>query len=481
MTSKDTFLIIDIGTGNVRVAVTEIDGRILAVERDDVQYIRDTLYPDALYFEPDKLWGQIVKLTRQALSRVENARVRAITASSQREGIVLLNAEGRGLIGLPNHDHRGREWENVVSEPSRIYALSGRYPSSLFSAMKIVGIRNRRSDIFEQTRTVVSISDWAQFQLSGVAGYEHSQASETQLYDVEKKSWSPYLCAQFGLPETILPPLHYSGTVLGKILSRVAADMNISADAVVVVGGADTQLAVKSTRPAVDDIVIVSGTTTPIVKIIPEFTYDKNERTWTNRHVDRDNFILEANAGVTGLNLQRLKEIFYPNEGYDVLEKELEAAPDTGCVASLGAMVSDEKEPLIRGGFVFPVPVSHELTRASFVRATLWDIACAIKANYDCLVDVTTHTTDYVWGCGGGLQSRILRQYVADLIDKRVRVRSGFQQASVTGGAVICGEALNVAQGIEVAEEVVVPRDHARSMEVYREWKSVRSGLKKVF
>lgn len=481
MSYQDAFLIVDIGTGNVRVAVAGEDGQMLSIERDTVQYVKDTLYPDALYFEPDTLWDQIVKLTRAALQRIPGAHIKAVTVSSQREGIVLLDAGGRSLIGLPNHDHRGREWEENVPEKSRIYSISGRFPSSLFSALKIIGIRNRRSDIYDQLNTIVSISDWAQFKLSGVAGYEHAQASETQLYDVEKKLWSKDLCSLFGLPEKILPPLHASGTILGKVLPAVAKGMSISPEAVVVVGGADTQLAIKSTGPALDDIVIVSGTTTPIVKIIPEYVYDRKERTWTNRHVDENNFILEANAGVTGLNYQRLKEIFYPNEGYDVIERELVTISDSGCVASLGSLIADEKQPLTKGGFIFDAPVCQQLTRACFVRATLWDIVCCIKENYECLTDVTTHKADYVWACGGGFQSAMLRQCIADLIDKKVRVRSAFQQASVLGGIAICNEALKNKEEAVTSEEVIVPRHQERAADLYREWKNVRTGLRKIF
>jgi autoinducer 2 (AI-2) kinase len=480
MSYQDAFLIIDIGTGNVRVAVAAQDGQILSIERDNVQYVKDILYPDALYFEPDALWDQIVKLTRAALQRVHGTHIKAVTVSSQREGIVLLDARGRSLIGLPNHDHRGREWEENVPEKTRIYSITGRYPSALFSALKVIGIRNRRSDIYDQLNTIVSISDWAQFKLTGVAGYENSQASETQLYDVERKSWSKDLCSLFGIPEKILPPLHDSGTILGNVLPAVAKDMSISPDAVVAVGGADTQLAIKSTGPALDDIVIVSGTTTPIVKIIPEYIYDRKERTWTNRHVD-NRFILEANAGVTGLNYQRLKEIFYPNEGYDVIERELAIVFDSGCVASLGSLIADEKQLLTKGGFIFDAPVSHQLTRACFVRATLWDIACCIKENYECLTDVTPHKTDYVWACGGGFQSAMLRQSIADLINKKVRVRSGFQQASVSGGIAICNEGLKTPRRAATSDEVIVPRNHERAADLYREWKSVRTGLRKIF
>src|SRR5690606_2678821 len=121
-------------------------------------------------------------------------------------------------------------------------------------------------EIWERFSTFMSISDWVEFRLSGVIHYEHSQASETLLYDVEAGRWSEELCSLFGFPQGILPELRSSGSLLGRILPEQARLLGISPDARVVVGGADTQLAVRSTAPSVDDIVIVSGTTTPIIK-----------------------------------------------------------------------------------------------------------------------------------------------------------------------------------------------------------------------
>src|SRR5690242_10436893 len=130
MTTQEAYLIIDIGTGNVRVAVVDTAGKILNIQRDNVQYERDDKYPDALYFDPDVLWEQIIRLTGNALQQSPAVKVRAITAGSQREGIVLLDKDGKSLIGLPNHDHRGREWECAVADKQRVYALTGRYPTS---------------------------------------------------------------------------------------------------------------------------------------------------------------------------------------------------------------------------------------------------------------------------------------------------------------------------------------------------------------
>lgn len=475
MTTQGSYIIVDIGTGNVRVAATSQDGNVLGVAREDICYVKDPLYPDALHFDPDQLWEQVLRLASQVLAQIPAASVKAITATSQREGIVLISGDGRSLTGLPNIDHRGREWEDMITDKSSMYRITGRYPTSLFSALKLVGIRERKPELWKDCAVFLSISNWIEYKLSGIARYEHSQASETLLYDVAQKQWSPALCKVFGLDPAMLPELTASATVLGNILPEAAQQLGISNEVKIVTGGGDTQLAIKSTRPAVDDMVIVSGTTTPIVKLTGTYTLDEEERTWTSRDIENGRFVFEANAGVTGLNYQRLKEIFYPNEDYDVIEKELAENPHTFCMASLGSLLADEEVSLTRGGFIFPAPVSHLLTRGSFVWATMLDIACSIVKNYRILAEVAGHAPDYIWGCGGGLQSKVLRQLIANLTGKKVQMRYEYQQSSAIGGALICNEALRVNVTMDDRIEVVHPREEEYYATLYAEWKKTRS------
>ncbi|QHV97843.1 FGGY-family carbohydrate kinase [Spirosoma endbachense] len=478
MINKDAYLIIDVGTGNVRVAVAQPDGAILSVERENVQYKRDEQYPESIYFEPNQLWQQILRLAKTALANSANVVIQAITATSQREGIVALGKAGESLIGMPNIDHRGREWENMISDKSRVYELTGRYPTSLFSALKLVGLRHRRANLWEEFATFLSISDWVQYQLSGVTRYEHSQASETLLYDVAAGQWSAELCAYFDIESSILPPLALAGTILGAVLPTLATELAISPEAIVIVGGSDTQLAIKSMQPSIDDLVIVSGTTTPIIKLVDRYITDEQQRTWTSRHVDETSFVLEANAGVTGLNYQRLKEIFYPNEPYEVIEQELAEEIQSPCVAALGSLIADEKAPLIRGGFIFNTPVSHQLNRSSFVLATLWDIACSIVENYKSLCAVSPHQPDYIWACGGGVESRTLRQFIANLTQKTIIVRDTYRQASVVGGVYVCNDALGLPGVEQTILEEVIPQSEESMKARYDEWKSARLAFK---
>lgn len=478
--AKSVYLVVDIGTGNARVGVATTGGDILSVKRENVGYKVDSNYDESLYFDPEELWDQISRLAREALSESGDVVVEAVTATSQREGIVVLDRDGCSLLGMPNIDHRGRKWEGNLKDKDLVYSLSGRYPTSLFSAFKLVGVREVYPDLFARISCVMSISDWIQFRFSGIASYEHSQASETLLYDVEAKEWSPRLLQLFDLPSDILPPLKDSGTVLGTIRADIASMLGVSEKAAVVVGGGDTQLAIRSMEPSPDDMVIVSGTTTPIIKIVRRYEKDEHQRTWTSRHIDRSNFILEANAGVTGLNYQRLKEIFYPNEGYDVIESELEDVTYAQCIASLGSLIADEDEPLTKGGFIFNAPVSHQLTRGSFVFSVLWDIACSIYENYKFLCEVSAHHESYIWACGGGVESKKLRQFLANLLGKSIRVRDTFRQASVLGGVFLCNDALGVPNVTPVLKEETFPEEHDKFENLYVEWKNARKTFKQV-
>jgi len=478
---KEAHLIIDIGTGNARVAVVSPGGELLGIHRENIIYHKDGHYPEALYFDPAQLWEQVCRIASCAAKKAGDITVLAVTSTSQREGIVLLDKKGNSLIGLPNIDHRGREWESMIADQSRVYQLAGRYPGSLFSVMKLHGIRRRREDIWRQLDSFTSISDWIGYKLSGIVGYEHSQASETLLYDVARKCWSDELCDLYQMERALLPKLVDSGTVLGIMQPDAAEMLGVSREARVVVGGGDTQLAVMGAYPDTDDVVIVSGTTTPVIKLTDCYITDRQERTWTGRHIDAGSFMFEANAGVTGLNYQRLKEIFYPNESYDVIEKELSELRDFQCIASLGSLLADEKTPLTKGGFIFDAPVSHQLTRAGFVWATLWDIACSIYENYNTLYSVSAHNKDYVWACGGGMESHTLRLFIAGLTGKKVLMRGNYRQSSAVGGSILCNRALGHEEAAPGLPEVVMPGSGTNYLDFYTEWKKTRSSLRQIF
>ncbi|MCI3986697.1 FGGY family carbohydrate kinase [Bacillus vallismortis] len=475
MTKQKGYLVFDIGTGNARVAVVSVSGRVQTVEREDIVYSTETLYPDSRYFSPQVLWEQVIKLAKRALSRSSNIDIIGLTSTSQRQGIVLIDQNGDSFLGLPNIDNRGREWEESIPNQEEIYSRTGRLPTALFSALKLYGLKQRQPSLWEKTVSFTSISDWVTYKLSGILTYEPSQATETLLFDVKQNTWSEEMCGIFGFSSSILPPLVRAGTVIGTLTHEYASELGLSIQAKVISGGGDTQLAVKSTGAALEDIVIVSGTTTPITKITAKHG-DTKHKAWLNCHTDQGHWLVETNPGITGLNYQKLKRIFYRNESYEVMEEEISALAkeDNACVAALGSYLSAEKNALTKGGFLFDAPLAAHLERAHFVRAALQEIAFSIKWNFDMLTEVTPFERDYVWVCGGGFQSRALTQYIADLLQKKIYVQEGYHQASVVGAAVICNEAFQLTEEMTANIRVIEPQDCQTELALYEEWKQTQ-------
>lgn len=479
MSIKQGYLVFDIGTGNARVAIVATTGEVVHVEREDVRYETETLYPDSRYFLPDLLWDQLIQLAKKALVSVPHVAIKAITSTSQRQGIVLQDQDGHSFIGLPNIDNRGREWEKEIQDPDFIYETTGRLPSALFSALKLVALKKRQPLLWDKLVTFTSISDWVTYKLSGVLVYEPSQATETLLYDVQKKEWSEAMCARIGISPDLLPEIKASGSILGKITPFMANELGLKEDVLIIVGGGDTQLAIESTFAENRDVVIVSGTSTPICRIIDECSMDIEGRTWTNSHTHKSRWLLETNPGITGLNYQKLKNIFYPNESYAQMEEEMSKLEMIDCISVLGMYLTDEKNASKKGGFIFNAPLEQNLSRAHFVASALWEIACTIRWYFDQLCEVTSYDLPYVWACGGGFQSETLAKFVANLLQKKVHIRQGFSQASVVGAAVICNQALGFNDASSGDIKVIAP-DHRHDDLLYEEWKQAQRFFSKI-
>lgn len=474
---QNGYVIIDIGTGNTRVGICSTSGQILAVETSDVEYYKEPDFPDSYSFDPEIMWGNIINLAKRALMNVPDIQILAISSVSQRQGIILIDQNENSMIGLPNLDNRGLEWIGEIGETGDIYKLTGKWVNSIFSASKLRGVKERQRHIWDKISRFTSISDWIGYQFTGILGIEPSQACETLLFDANNGVWSQKLCDIFGVPYSWLPEIIKSGTKLGSIKPDLAKDLGFSPYTPFIVGGADTQLAIKGTEPDIEDIVIISGTTTPITKLVGKYSVDKSARCWVNRYVDMDRFIIETNTGISGLNYQRMKKILCQDKSYEQIEDEILKIKDPSCIASFGSLIFDRVQPLKHGGFLFDAPVNQDLSVAHFMFGVLFDIACSIKHNFDVLGLISENNKDYVLGCGGGFQGRVLPSLVANLIQKEVRVKEGFIQAGLAGGVIICNDALQIENCKKSVIKIYQPTNNAYYLDLYKKWSLFRNNI----
>lgn len=474
---KRGYILIDIGTGNSRVGICSISGEILVVETCETKYVKEYAFPDSYSFDPSFLWEDIIRLIKNAMRKAPDIQIIAISSISQRQGIVLIDPNGNSITGLPNLDNRGLEWIGEIRDTDKIYKLTGKWTNSIFSAPKLRGVKERQQDLWTRISTFTSISDWIGYEFTGVLGMEPSQACETLLFDASKGVWSQELCKIFGVEYSWLPKIKTSGTKLGKIKPSLAKELSLPEQTPFIVGGADTQLAIKGTQPELEEIVIVSGTTTPITKLVGTYSVDKFARCWVNRYVDDGKFIIETNTGISGLNYQRMKNIFAPNQSYEEIESEILKIENPSSIASFGSLIFDRVQPLPHGGFLLDAPVGQDLTAAHFMFAILFDIACSIKHNFDVLVDISEHNNNYVLGCGGGFQGKVLPTMIADLLQKEVRVKDGFIQAGLNGAVIICNDSLGIENFKKSIVKTYQPSGSQHLLELYSKWSIFRNDI----
>ena len=446
-------LLIDLGTGSTRAALVSSDGTMVAIRSFFNRYYRDEAYPDAQYFLPEEWEAEILRCCRELHEEHPEIRVRAVSAAGARQSIVLIDREGRAFYGLPNIDNRGREFMGEIADQALIYERSGKWVTEDFCAAKLLGLRKRRAALYERIGTVLSLSGYIAWIFTGNSVFEPSQACETQLYDLDAKNWSDFLCRAYGIDKALLPPIAMAGDSAGPVLPALRKELGMAEDARFIVGGADTQAALLQTGIESGDIAIVSGTTSPVCALVDFKVHDVQQRIWTDANLGAKGYLIEMNPGVTGLNYQRMKSAFCPDIPYEDLEKAYAAKRDVPCTASFSSLLFYERRSLKHGGFFFPSPFPDGIDRTDLLWAELGDIACSTYEQLWRLRKLTGHSRDYVLGCGGGFRSPTLCQMLADLSGLELRLKPGFEQATVLGLVAVCNRALGLEEALAVGGE----------------------------
>ncbi len=471
------YLIYDIGTGNSRVSIVSEQKEMIGLRTFENRYYRDFRYKDALYFKPEEMLLEVMRCTGELLKAHPEVRIEAVTATSARESIVLIDREGHWFYGLPNIDNRGEEWMDAIPGKDEVYRKTGRWVSTVFSAGKLMGLKKRYPDIYTRIEGITSLSGWIGYVFTGELVMEYSQACETQLFDIGKREWDEKLCALFGINPGILPRVCAASVSLGRVKGSLCEELGLQKETVFTAGGADTQAAVYGTDACEKEIVIVSGTTSPVVTIVPERFYDAAKRCWVDCYLDGRSYQIETNAGVSGMNYQILKRIFFEDVDYSVLDQKMREKSRIMCVASLGTLIFSENKTLKNGGFFMAAPLDEEMDRYDFAFALAADIACGIVTQYHSLCGIIPCERSYILGCGGGFQSEMLCQLIADLAQKTLIIRSSYRQASVIGCVKLCNDYFGRKNDKSPEKRVYHPRENRMIEEYFDRWTAVRTRI----
>ncbi len=420
--SRDSFLVVDAGSGSVKSFLVSPQGELL--ERSERIWDRNM-------WNCDFAWLIIIESIKELTENFED-EVLGVSCTSMREEFILMDATGKELnYSLSGEsDKFGKEVLDKFGED--LYQVSGHWPVPNWIAGAIIPwLKFSHPSLFQGISSVLMISDWVNYRLSGELATEASGACETGLFDIFRGDWSWDNIEKLGLPSHIFPKVLKNGEILGNIDEKVSKLTGLSRDIPVIVGGADTQCGLLGMGVKTGEYAAVGGTTTPVQLIIDSPLLDGKKRTWSNNHVVEDEWIIESNAGYTGRAVKWLRDEFCgENEGYTDLNNSAGKVVigSGGLLTFLGPHLFDAGppywsmdklsdlpvEPCIIGGHSFGVPV---LLRAIFEANSY-----AVRCNIEQLETVSGIPLDVLYFCGGNSKSDLWMQIQADVLGKPVHV-----------------------------------------------------------
>jgi autoinducer 2 (AI-2) kinase len=498
--SDQYLMALDAGSGAGRCVLMSLDGKRVFSAYQEWGYTSPPgLGMMAVEFDPAQFWKIFAQVSRQAIAKagIQPEQVVAVSSTSQREGIVLLDEKGAEIYAGPNRDYRavveGMQLSNTIGDD--LYRRSGHFPAGMAGVSRLVWFKNHNPKIYEQTRHLQSINDWVLYRLTGEYACEPTNAAETCLFDLTSGDWTYDIIEKLELPKEVFPKVLTAGTQLGVVSRQAAEDTGLRPGTPVVIGGADTQCGVLGcggVKP--NDIAAISGTTTPVQMVTASPIVDPNQRLWGGAHVVPGQFVVESNAGGSGSVYQWYRDSFFAEASerarstgqnpYEIMNEEAERAP-VGCngvQSYVGVMIMNAKTMMMPPNVIIlgmsPMASPSISSRPLLTRAVIESLAYAVKSNTQQVLDVVGQSPASMGVCGGLANSRLYLEALANTVQLPVRVPT-IKEGSAVGAAICAGIGggfyKSFAEGVEslVQIETEVQPDERLSKQYrsfYRKW-----------
>ncbi len=292
---------------------------------------------------------------------------------------------------------------------------------------------------------LVGAHDYVAWRLCGAAGADYTTVSTTGLLDLAPGAWATALLTHLGLEPGLLPPLRQTGAELGKVTAAAASDTGLRTGTPVLAGVGDlgaTTVGVGAGEPGAAYAYL--GTSGWIAASLEEATPMPERGIFTLRHPDGRRFVQVAPMLTAGGNLDWLRSQLAGDSadpiGYDALNDLAAAAPlGSGGLLYL-PYLNGERSPFSdpdRARCIYRHFGHHERV-PNWYRALMEGTALAFRTLHEAM----GLTPGPLLLAGGGANSRLWVQILADVLAGPVHVVAQPGEAPARGAAILAGQAL---------------------------------------
>lgn len=453
----------DLGTTGNKATIFDANGAIAAA----TFAAYETAYPQPNWAEQDPAaWWQAVRNSTQELlatSGLARGDIIVVSFSGMMNGMLPVDATGNPLrSSIIWADQRATsEAEHLARSCGKeeVYRRTGHRPGASYTAAKLLWLKRHQTDLYARTHQVLQAKDYVAYMLTGAFATDFSDASGTNLFDLETREWAMDLIEAMGLDAQKLPVAFPSGTVIGQVTPEAASETGLLAGTPVVIGGGDGACATVgagSVRPG--DAYNYVGSSSWIAVTADRPLHDPQMRTFTFAHLDPELYFPTGTMQSAGGSLDWLERLLR-GQGEEILYDELETAAASAPPGSRGLLFlpyligerSPHWNPLARGVFA-GLTMSHG--RAEMARAVFEGVALNLRMILEAFREqgVAIQAMRLI---GGGARSPLWRQILADVYELPILRPALLTQATSLGAAIAGGVGVGLFADYSVAHDLV--------------------------
>jgi xylulokinase len=453
----------DLGTTGNKATLFDANGVAVAAAFEAY----DTAYPQPNWAEQDPAdwWRAVRDSTRKLLATggVAPAEIAAVSFSGMMNGALAVDAAGIPLRpAIIWADQRAIAEAAFLARccgVEQVYRRTGHRPGASYTAAKVLWVQRHQPELYVRTHQVLQAKDYAAFSLTGVFATDYSDASSTNLFDLERRAWAADLIEAVGLEPAKFPPAYPSTTVIGTVTAGAAAETGLLAGTPVVIGGGDGACATVgagSVRPG--EAYNYIGSSSWIAVTAAQPLYDPQMRTFTFAHLDPALYFPTGTMQCAGGSFDWLERLLR-GEASERLHDELASAAAGAEPGARGLLFlpyllgerSPHWNPLARGAFV-GLTMAHG--RAEMARSVLEGVALNLKMILDAFLEQGAEIRAMRL-IGGGARSQVWRQILADIYGMPILLPALLAEATSLGAAIAGGIGVGLFPDFGVAHRFV--------------------------
>lgn len=471
----------DLGTSGNKATLFSEDGVLIASQTASYK----TLYASENRAEqnPGDWWKAVKETTNILVKKVGKENIAGVALSGQMMGCLCVDKNGRPLHPHMLYcDQRSLEQEKQISSKisaDSFYEITGHRISASYSIEKLMWLRDNKPEIFANTYKILNAKDYINFLLSGVMVTDPSDASGTNAYDINSWQWSEKIMQLAELDMSLLPDVKNSIDVIGEITNWAATETGLKAGTPVICGGGDGSCAGVGVGCVSEGSAYnYLGSSSWIALTVKKPVVDNQMRTMNWAHVvpgllHPSGTMQTAGAAHGWMARELCGGEYYQSENTG--ENIFSLADKAIATSSIGAnkllflpYLLGERTPRwdvdAKAAFV-GLTLNH--THADMLRAVME----GITMNLGLITNIFrqhVHINEMMV-IGGGAQSKIWRQMMADIYDVEITIPNYLEEATSMGAAVLAGIGAGVFQDFSVTERFIKIVDRVQPIAGNRE------------